>query len=155
MNAKPLSTLAALFFLASCQSPNLSESETRPPGITVLSPSALAEARSSRVDFTAHIKPILATKCVMCHTAEAQPGKMDLSSRAAALRTGALGLWIVPGKPDQSLLLTKITSAPAHLKAMPPVGEQITQDELSVLRKWVTEGAAWPSGSAGHVSAPN
>jgi hypothetical protein len=91
----------------------------------------------------------------MCHNQEAQPGKMDLSSHAAALRTGAIGLWIVPGKPDQSLLLTKTTSAPAHLKAMPPVGEQITPEELSVLRKWVSEGADWPSGKAGLVSPPN
>jgi hypothetical protein len=90
----------------------------------------------------------------MCHNNDAQPGKMDLSSKTAALRTGAIGLWIVPGKPDQSLLLTKTTNAPAHLKAMPPVGEQITPDELSVLRKWVAEGADWPSGSPGLVSPP-
>lgn len=155
MNAKPLSTLAALLILVSCQSPSSSESETRPPGTTVLTPSALAAARSQPVEFTAHVKPILAAKCVMCHNQEAQPGKMDLSSHAAALRTGAIGLWIVPGKPDQSLLLTKTTSAPAHLKAMPPVGEQITPEELSVLRKWVAEGADWPSGKAGLVSPPN
>jgi cytochrome c5 len=154
MNANPLSTLAALLILVSCQSPSSSESETRPTGVTVLTPSALAAARSRPVQFTAHVKPILAAKCVMCHKNDAQPGKMDLSSKAAALRTGAIGLWIVPGKPDQSLLLTKTANAPAHLKAMPPVGEQITPDELSVLRKWVAEGADWPSGSAGLVSPP-
>lgn len=90
----------------------------------------------------------------MCHNSEAQPGKMDLSSQKAAMQTGAIGLWIVPGKPDQSLLLAKIANAPAHLKAMSPVGEQITPDELAVLKKWVAEGANWPSGKAGFVNPP-
>lgn len=155
MYAQPLCAIGALLFLAACQLPNPSESETRPPGTTVLSPSALAEARSSPVDFAAHVKPILAAKCVACHTSVAQPGKMDLSSRAAATRSGALGLWIVPGQTEKSLLLTKVSNAPAHLQAMPPVGEQITRDELAILRKWITEGAPWPSGNAGLVIAPN
>jgi len=154
MNAHPLSATMALLLLAACQSPNPSESETRPPGTTVLSTAALADARSGPVDFASHVKPILASKCVMCHNQEAQPGKADLSSRTLAQRTGALGLWIVPGKPDHSILLTKVSSAHAHVKAMPPVGEQITHDELAILRKWIAEGATWPGGNSGNVVAP-
>lgn len=155
MNARSISALAAVLSLVACQTPAPSESETRPQGVTVLSPTSLAAAKSGKVDFATHVRPILAAKCVACHNAEAQPGKVDLSSRAAASKSGALGLWIVPGKPENSLLITQVDKSPAHLKAMPPVGEQITKDELAVVRKWIAEGAEWPSGSSGLVKAPN
>jgi mono/diheme cytochrome c family protein len=152
MNVSLPCILSTLLLLTACQTPAPSESQTRPPGETALSPAALAAARSGPVDFTRHVKPILEAKCVACHNHEALPGKVDLSNRQSALRTGGLGLWIVPGKPDQSLLLTKISDAPGHLQAMPVVGQQITPDEISVLRKWIIEGAAWPSGRPGALN---
>jgi mono/diheme cytochrome c family protein len=117
----------------------------------VLSPAALREAQAGPVDFARHVKPIFEAKCSMCHNPEALPGKPSLANRAEALRTGALGVWIVPGRPEQSLLLRHIHGSPAHLKAMPPVGEQISPEEIAVLTKWIREGAAWPTGSAGQL----
>lgn len=152
MNASPYRVLAALLLLASCQSPQPSESETRPPGENVLTPAQLAATRSGPVDFTTHVRPILQAKCVMCHNHDALPGKVNLTSRDAARRTGALGVWIVPGKPDQSHFVTKVCDAPGALQAMPPVGQQITTDELAVLRKWIAEGASWPAGPSGWVT---
>lgn len=154
MNAALPCAVAALLILSSCQAPTPGDSETRPVGETVLSPAALAEARSGRVQFVSHVRPILEAKCVACHTSEALPGKVDLSNRDTARKTGGLGLWIVPGKPDQSLLLTKVSDTPAHLKAMPPVGQQITTEELSILRKWIIEGADWPAGRSGTLVLP-
>lgn len=145
---------AALLALAACHTPAPMESETRPTGETALSPSALAEAHSGRVKFTQHVKPILEAKCVACHNGEALPGKVDLSHREAAQKTGGLGLWIVPGKPDQSLVLTKVCGGFDPMKAMPPVGQQITTEELALLRKWITEGADWPTGRAGSLQWP-
>lgn len=154
MNAIQLSLIAALLTLTACHTPAPSESETRPIGETALSSSALAEARSGQVQFSQHVKPILEAKCVACHNHQALPGKVDLSNRDAALRSGGLGLWIVPGKPDQSLILNKVCAGFDHSKAMPPVGQQITAEELAVLRKWITEGADWPSGRAGTLRLP-
>jgi len=154
MNAIQLCLIAALLTLAACHTPTPSESETRPIGETALSSSALAEARSGPVQFSQHVKPILEAKCVACHNHEALPGKVDLSNRDAARKSGGLGLWIVPGKPDQSLILTKVCAGFDHSKAMPPVGQQITAEELAVLRKWISEGADWPSGRAGTLRLP-
>jgi hypothetical protein len=53
--------------------------------------------------------------------------------------------FLVPGQPDRSLLLTKIKGADAHIKAMPPVGERLTKEELAILRRWVVQGAEWPA----------
>ena len=59
--------------------------------------------------------------------------------------------WIVPGKPDQSRLVTVIQEDPAADKAMPPVSHRLTPQEIELLKRWIAEGAYWPSGDAGQV----
>ena len=149
---RTIQALLALFLpaaLGACVALPESDSETRPQGETALTARELREARRGPVDFERHVKPILEAKCVACHNADGLPGRLNLTTRETARRSGALGLFIVPGKPDQSLLVTQIGSAPAHLKAMPPVGQQVTSDEMDVLRQWILEGAPWPEGPAG------
>lgn len=135
--------------IVSCSHPVVSESETSPAGKTVLSAAALNSARQ-KVVFTEHVKPILETKCVMCHNRKTLPGRMSLENRKSAFSRGATGIPIVPGHPEQSLLITNIKSA--HVNAMPPVGERITTDELTVLTKWIKDGAIWPDGRAGKLN---
>lgn len=135
--------------LGACVTAPESDSETRPAGESSLSERDLRQALRGPVDFERHVKPILEAKCVACHNADGLPGRLNLSSRETATRSGALGLFIVPGHPEQSLLVTQIGSAPAHLKAMPPVGQQVTENEIAVLRQWIKEGASWPAGTAG------
>lgn len=130
-------------------------SETRPTGVNVLSAEELDRAEKGRVDFTAHVKPILAAKCVACHHSEALPGRLNLESRAAARRSGALGAFIVPGDPERSLFLSKLDEAHVNLQAMPPVGETLTAEEIRVLRRWIAQGAPWPEGRAGQLTAPH
>ena len=154
MNTPPSRTLAALLslVLSGCQNlPPNGGSETRPLGEPALSAAAQQAAQAAPAEFATHIKPILESRCAMCHNAEALPGKVDLSSREAAARTGALGVWIVPGKPDQSLLVPQIGEASPHPKDMPPVGNRVTAAETAVLRKGITEGAVWPAGRAGRL----
>lgn len=137
--------------LASCIGTPHNESETRPAGENSLGAAETRRAMRGPVDFNRHVKPILEAKCVACHSQGGVPGRLDLSSREAALRSGALGAFIVPGRPDQSLLVTRIASAPAHLKAMPPVGQQVTTEEIGVLRRWIEQGANWPAGAEGKL----
>lgn len=144
------SALAAAV-LVSCQTAPFSEPETRPLGENSLSRGEMRRALAGPVDFTRHVRPILEAKCVACHSEGGLPGRMDLGSRERAVRSGALGVFIVPGKPEQSLFVSQIGSAPAHLKAMPPVGQQVTDDEIRVLRRWIAEGARWPHGAEGEL----
>ncbi len=58
---------------------------------------------------------------------------------------------IVPGKPEESRILTVIQEDPEADKAMPPVSHRLTKDEISLLRTWIEEGANWPGGAAGRV----
>ena len=118
-------------------------------GENVLSKKEIKAAKSGPVDFVAHVKPVLERKCVMCHNRKALPGHMSLENRAQAMRSGALGAYIVPGHPESSLLISNVHSAHQNVSVMPAVGERLTKDEDSILTKWVKEGANWPAGATG------
>jgi len=147
----PLAAIALL--IPACQSSSPADSETHPAGTNVLSAAEQKAAMQGTVGFAQHVKPILENRCVMCHNKDALPGRMNLTNRAAATRTGALGIFIVPGHPEQSHFVTRIGSAPGHLKSMPPVGQRITQDEVAVLQRWIAQGAPWPADGSGTLQA--
>ncbi len=146
MNTRHLSRLLCLF-LAACSTPP--DPETKPMGENVLSKEAIKAAKTAPVDFVVHVKPVLERKCVMCHNRKALPGHMSLENRTQAMRSGALGAYIVPGHPENSLLVANVHSAHQNVSVMPAVGERLTKDEYAILRKWVQEGANWPAGAAG------
>ena len=58
---------------------------------------------------------------------------------------------IVPGNPEGSRVLAVVQEDPEAEKAMPPVSHRLTREEISLLRKWIAEGAHWPGGEAGRV----
>jgi uncharacterized membrane protein len=147
MNYRHLSSLLCVFALASCTTPP--NPETKPMGENVLGQEAIHATKTGPVDFVAHVKPVLEAKCVMCHNREALPGHMSLETRKEAMRSGALGAYIVPGHPERSLLVANVNSAHQKVSVMPAVGERLTPDEYAILTKWVKEGASWPAGKAG------
>lgn len=155
MNSRRIPTRLALALLLTCASCQHTEegSETRPAGVNVLTARALREARTGTVSFEKHVKPILEAKCVACHQKDALPGRLNLESRAAARRSGALGAFIVPGAPDSSTFLTRLDEAHSSLQAMPPVGQTLTPEETRLLRRWIAQGAHWPEGAAGVLRA--
>ncbi|MFM7605538.1 MAG: c-type cytochrome domain-containing protein [Prosthecobacter sp.] len=141
--------IAFALLLNSCAAPL--DSETKPLGENVLTRQQIQEAKHGSVDFISHVKPLLEAKCVMCHNCVALPGHMSLENRAEAMRSGALGTFIVPGSPENSLLISHTHSAHTKMSVMPVVGERLTEDEYEILTKWVKEGARWPAGDAGKL----
>ena len=93
-------------------------------------------------------EPILEQRCAMCHNHSSLKGRMSLENRSEAVRTAALGAYIVPGHPERSLLVTNVESH-HEANAMPVVGTRLTADEVLILSKWIREGTSWPSGAAG------
>ena len=86
---------------------------------------------------------ILNVKCLLCHGRRRQEGGLDLRSRASLLKGGTSGPAIVPGKPDESLLIKRVLS-----EEMPPLKDQarvsvrpVTSGELEKLRGWIMAGA--------------
>ena len=92
--------------------------------------------------FESKIRPVLAGNCYACHTGM-QSGGLRLDSRAAVLKGGKSGPAIVPGKPDESVLVQAARHAEGRAK-MPPTG-RLTDDEIRDLTTWVRDGAVWPT----------
>ena len=128
-----------------CAAPHSGESETLQTGRNVLGALEIRVALQETVDFSRHVKPILAAKCVACHDPESQPGGLHFSNHESAMKSGALGVFIVPGHPERSPFLTTIRSAHTSIKSMPPVGERLTSEEVGILKRWIQQGARWPS----------
>jgi cytochrome c553 len=87
------------------------------------------------------IRPLLVEKCVSCHGEKKQKGDLRLDSLAAMLKGGESGPAVVPGKPEQSLLVTAVRHNES-LK-MPPK-EKLPAADIAALATWVKAGATWP-----------
>lgn len=77
---------------------------------------------------------LISARCLSCHNAEKKAGDLDLSSRATAVATGV----IAPQNPTKSRLLHAVEQG-----KMPPTGK-LAAEEVSLLRKWIASGAAYP-----------
>lgn len=107
-----------------------------------------------RVDFTNHVKPILASRCVACHSSGALFGELNLENRALAFKKRERGPAILPGRPESSPLYQVLRLPPRDPRAMPPTGHRIPDSEVQTLRAWIRQGALWPTGPAGAVPPP-
>tara|TARA_R110002073_G_C9482545_1_gene580166 strand:+ start:205 stop:2592 length:2388 start_codon:yes stop_codon:yes gene_type:complete len=105
-----------------------------------------ADVTPEAVDFNRDVRPILAENCYACHG-------FDEAAREADLRldtfAGAIGddggiSAIVPGKPDESELVSRVLSDDAA-DIMPPKdsGKQLTSAQKETLRRWVEQGAKY------------
>ncbi len=92
--------------------------------------------------FETMIRPLLVKRCYECHSVDSKPLKagLRLDSKSAMLKGGDSGPAIVPGKPDDSLL---IESVRYESNEMPP-NEKLGDAQIAALTKWVELGAPWP-----------
>lgn len=114
--------------------------------LTFLNPAVLADLPAQgRPDmgefFEKEIRPILVDKCQSCHDEAKARGGLRLTNRRLVLQGGARGPTLVPGKPDQSLLM-KAVEYRGDLK-MPPTG-RLSDAEIGRLKRWIALGAPWP-----------
>ena len=87
--------------------------------------------------FDRKIKPILVGRCLECH-ADDRKGGLDLTSKAGMAAGGDSGKAVLPGKPDDSLLLQYVESG-----EMPPK-HPLPRQEIAALRTWIQGGADFP-----------
>src|SRR2546423_6497441 len=89
----------------------------------VAAPARAAETPDGLAFFEQKIRPLLASRCYECHatTAKKVKGNLLLDSKAGWTHGGDLGTVIVPGKPDESLLIQAVRYNHCDLK-MPPKG---------------------------------
>lgn len=95
------------------------------------------------LDFARHVQPILSAKCMKCHgPGEGKSGlAFDTQARALAVAESGVAA-ILPGKPDESEIIARVTSTDESTR-MPPEGKPLTEAEVATLKRWIKEGANW------------
>ncbi|MBU6300188.1 MAG: hypothetical protein KGS60_01430 [Verrucomicrobia bacterium] len=87
------------------------------------------------------IAPLLESKCVGCHGADKQKGKLRMDSYAALIKGGSEGPSLVPGKAADSLMVTRICLPADNDEHMPPEDKpQLSAAEIQLIRLWVEKG---------------
>lgn len=100
--------------------------------------------------YDAIINPVLEAKCVSCHGAEKDKGKLRMHTKEFLVQggRGAGDAIIVKGEVEESELIFRITLPKDDEEAMPPLEDQahynpVTEQELSVLKSWIKLGASF------------
>ncbi len=103
------------------------------------------------ISFDQNIKPLLQRHCLGCHNPDVSKSGLDLSTLASSSSPAASGFAaIVPGDLESSELVYRITTED-QLNRMPPEGTRLSDAEVEVFRRWIAQGANWPS-EAGQIS---
>ena len=101
----------------------------------------------AKLDYNWHVRPILSENCFRCHG-------LDVSSREAGLRLDdpdvalaelkeSPGLYaIVPGDPESSELIRRVTHPDPEERMPPPeVHKVLTETQVAILQEWIEQGA--------------
>lgn len=106
-----------------------------------------AVTAEDEISFSRDIRPILSDKCFACHGPEekSREGGIRFDQQSSAFGEADSGDHpIVPGQPEESELITRITSDEDGIQ-MPPAesNKPLTPHEIELLTKWVGSGAEW------------
>ena len=111
-------------------------------GITSVS----AETTAAHVDFQLEVRPILSDNCFQCHGPDSSTrlANLRLDTREGAFTHRDNGVPVVPGDPDASLIMKRLTHEQEALR-MPPAHSRksLTEDQIGVIRNWIGQGADW------------
>lgn len=105
----------------------------------------LGAGESDAIDFNRDIRSILSDRCFACHGPDEGQRATDLrldreETALSKLESGVTA--IVPGRPDDSELIARITAEDPSLKMPPPDSKKkLSLREVELLRKWIEQGA--------------
>lgn len=103
---------------------------------------ASASGAGANSFYSQHIHPVFEANCVTCHGSGTQKAGLRLDSYSNLMRGGKDGAVVVPGKPEASMLLARVTLTPGDPHFMPAEGRTpLTPDEVSSIRVWIQSGA--------------
>lgn len=88
-------------------------------------------------DFDRQVAPILAGRCLECHSGAEPKGKLDLTTAAKTFAGGENETAIVRGQPDASYLWQRIAA-----DEMPPK-HPLPANERETIKLWIAAGAKW------------
>lgn len=103
------------------------------------------------VSFREQVLPLVKKYCLPCHAREEEnPSELALDDYAALREGGRHGSPVVPGKPEESLLIQKLHESPPFGQRMPLNSRKkvkegkakwLADDEAKAIATWVEQGA--------------
>ncbi len=108
------------------------------PTVYALISAATPGAQPAEVSFSDDVRPALQRRCAVCHQGPNAQRGLRIGTVEDLLRGGESGPAVVPGEPDASPIVAKVSG---DRPAMPPVGEPLSRDEIAALRAWIAAGA--------------
>ena len=145
-----LSILLAAF-VAGCFKETAGEKDAEESAVQPVE-SEVASTLPEIVDFNEHIRPILSDRCYACHGPDAEnqasPFRLDTqeSSRLNLAAEGEPARYgIVPGKPEESTILSRITHQDPSQRMPPPSAKKkgVSPEEVALLTQWIRDGAEY------------
>jgi hypothetical protein len=91
-------------------------------------------------DFERTVAPLLAARCLECHSGDDPKGGFDLSTQTGTAKGGESGVAILAGKAEDSALWQRVRD-----DEMPPK-HPLTAKEKDTIKRWIAGGAKWSGG---------
>ena len=108
---------------------------------------ATPQPRAVRIDYQRQIQPILAERCLECHSQDKRKGGLSLATYADVLEGGKDGAVVRPGNSANSLLVHRVVGEVEP--RMPKDELPLADAEIALIRSWIDDGArATPGGPA-------
>ena len=100
------------------------------------------------IDYNWDVRPILSDYCFRCHGPDEKARQVNLrldtaeGAYAALRRPGTFA--IVPGKPDASQMIFRVTHANVAVRMPPQVANKVlSPEQIEILRQWIVQGAEY------------
>jgi hypothetical protein len=121
--------------------------------LLALPPNAAADENGAEF-FEKRIRPVLVERCYECHSAQSKKlkGGLRLDTREGMAQGGDSGAAVVPGNPEESLLIKSVRRLDKDL-SMPPK-KALEESEVADLVAWVKMGAPDPRAALDQAEAP-
>lgn len=118
------------------------------PGMLATLVASLAVSSAAEpIDFVRDVRPIFEKHCYHCHGEDKEKSGLRLDVKEAAFRGGSgHAPNIIPGKPEESPLVRFVRGDEGEELHMPQDGDPLSSEEISLLARWIGEGAVWPDG---------
>ncbi len=120
---------------------------------------AAADSVNAATDYERSVRDLFADDCVTCHSAAARAGHLDLESPGLAERLVGVRspdaeafVYVEPGAPERSYLLMKVKGVDGISgRRMPPGGNALEAEDVSLLESWISSLA--PTGGTSEPAA--
>lgn len=105
--------------------------------------------------FEKKVRPILVDRCYNCHSnAFKGAGGLRVDTGLGFFTGGNGGPVVVPGQPEQSLLITRLKTTDAARRMPQESDAPLPAEQIEILETWVKDGAAWPDETEKAPQAP-